>query len=57
MKRVLADIQNGTFARDWILENQAGQPHFKAMRRIQAEHLHRGGRRRSCAGCSAGSQG
>jgi len=39
MARVLWDIQSGKFARDWILENRAGQPHFKAMRRIQAEHL------------------
>jgi len=27
----------GAFARDWILENKAGQPHFKAMRRLHAE--------------------
>jgi ketol-acid reductoisomerase len=39
MARVLWDIQSGKFARDWILENRAGQPHFKAMRRVQAEHL------------------
>ncbi|MCE5191299.1 MAG: ketol-acid reductoisomerase [Actinomycetia bacterium] len=39
MANVLWDIQNGTFARDWILENRAGSPHFKAMRRIHAEHL------------------
>jgi ketol-acid reductoisomerase len=38
MKRVLADIQSGRFARDWVLENQAGQPSFKAMRRRTAEH-------------------
>ena len=38
MKRVLADIQSGRFARDWVLENQAGQPSFKAMRRRAAEH-------------------
>jgi ketol-acid reductoisomerase len=38
MKRVLADIQSGRFARDWVLENQAGQPSFKAMRRRSAEH-------------------
>ncbi len=38
MKRVLADIQSGRFARDWVLENQAGQPSFKAMRRRGAEH-------------------
>jgi ketol-acid reductoisomerase len=38
MKRILADIQSGRFARDWVLENAAGQPSFKAMRRQAAEH-------------------
>ena len=38
MKEVLADIQSGRFARDWVLENQAGQPSFKAMRREGAKH-------------------
>ena len=38
MKRILADIQEGRFARDWVLENRAGQVSFKAMRRRQAEH-------------------
>src|SRR5438445_143213 len=38
MKRVLADIQQGRFARDWVLENAAGQASFKAMRRRAAEH-------------------
>jgi ketol-acid reductoisomerase len=38
MKRVLADIQSGRFARDWVLENLAGQPSFKAMRRRATEH-------------------
>ena len=38
MKRVLADIQSGKFARDWVLENKAGQPSFKAMRRSAAAH-------------------
>ncbi len=39
MRRVLKDIQDGSFAKDFILENQAGQAHFLAMRRINAEHL------------------
>ena len=39
MRAVLWDIQSGKFARDWILENKAGAPSFKAMRRIHAEHL------------------
>ena len=38
MKKILREIQTGQFAREWILENQAGQPHFKALRRINAEH-------------------
>jgi ketol-acid reductoisomerase len=38
MKRILADIQSGRFAREWVLENNAGQPSFKAMRRRAAEH-------------------
>src|ERR1700685_4006593 len=32
MKRVLDDIQKGKFARDWVLENKAGQASFKATR-------------------------
>jgi ketol-acid reductoisomerase len=38
MKKVLDDIQSGRFARDWVLENAAGQASFKAMRRKAAEH-------------------
>jgi ketol-acid reductoisomerase len=38
MKRVLEDIQSGRFVRDWMLECKAGQPSFKATRRIQSEH-------------------
>ncbi len=38
MKEVLADIQSGRFAKDWMLECQAGQPSFKAMRRQAADH-------------------
>ena len=38
MKRVLADIQSGHFARDWMLENKVNQTSFKAMRRRLAEH-------------------
>src|SRR5438067_5307940 len=38
MKRILADIQSGNFAREWVLENTAGQPSFKALRRRAAEH-------------------
>ena len=38
MKKVLTELQEGKFARDWVLENQAGQPSFKATRRAEAEH-------------------
>src|SRR5690625_1297968 len=38
MKRILAEIQSGQFAKEFILENQAGAPTLKAMRRIAAEH-------------------
>lgn len=38
MKKVLTEIQTGQFAREWILENQAGRPGFKALRRRGAEH-------------------
>ncbi len=38
MKKVLAEIQDGTFARNWILENQANRPAFNARRRLEAEH-------------------
>ncbi len=38
MRQVLHEIQNGTFATNWILENQAGRPAFQAMRRAGASH-------------------
>ncbi|MFW5771349.1 MAG: ketol-acid reductoisomerase [Spirochaetota bacterium] len=38
MKKVLSEIQSGTFARDWILENQAGRPEFLAVKRKEREH-------------------
>ncbi|MGE0153366.1 MAG: ketol-acid reductoisomerase [Reyranellaceae bacterium] len=38
MKRILDDIQQGRFARDWMLENAVGQVNFKAMRARNAEH-------------------
>lgn len=38
MKKILSDIQDGTFAKDWLLENQAGSPHFNAMRKKAAAH-------------------
>jgi len=38
MKKVLADIQSGRFAKDWMLENKVNQTSFKAMRAKLAEH-------------------
>ena len=38
MRRVLTEIQNGTFARNWLLENKAGQPGFLATRRRERTH-------------------
>lgn len=39
MQKILSDIQDGTFAKDWLLENKAGgRAHFLAMRRQHAEH-------------------
>lgn len=39
MKKILAEIQNGQFAREWILENKAGAASFKAVRRRNRNHL------------------
>ncbi|HHW30047.1 MAG TPA: ketol-acid reductoisomerase [Syntrophomonadaceae bacterium] len=39
MKRILEEIQNGSFAREWLLENQVGRPVFSAMQKKEAEHL------------------
>ena len=38
MKKVLAAIQDGSFAREWIAENDEGRPRFNRMRRENAEH-------------------
>jgi len=38
MRKILAEIQSGQFAREFVLENQAGKPGFIAMRRQEAEH-------------------
>jgi ketol-acid reductoisomerase len=38
MKAVLQDIQDGTFARNWIAENEAGMPEFKRMMQADLEH-------------------
>jgi ketol-acid reductoisomerase len=38
MAEILREVQEGEFAREWILENQAGRPNFLARRRQEAEH-------------------
>jgi ketol-acid reductoisomerase len=38
MKKVLADIQSGEFAQEWIAENRAGQENFQRMRKEQQGH-------------------
>ncbi|MCY6356303.1 ketol-acid reductoisomerase [Clostridium sp. ZS2-4] len=38
MKKVLAEIQDGTFARNWLVENQVNRPQFNAIRRNEKEH-------------------
>ncbi|MFA5570055.1 MAG: ketol-acid reductoisomerase [Sphaerochaetaceae bacterium] len=39
MKQVLSEIQDGTFARNWLLENQVKRPFFNAKRRMESESL------------------
>ncbi len=38
MRKVLSEVQDGSFARRWILENQAKRPYFNAKKRLEAEH-------------------
>jgi len=38
MMAILAEIQDGTFAKEWILENQAGRPVYNALKRMDEEH-------------------
>lgn len=38
MKRILEEVQNGSFAKEWITENQVGRPVFTALRKREAEH-------------------
>ena len=40
MKKILKDIQDGTFAKDFLLDmsEAGGQAHFKAMRKLASEH-------------------
>jgi len=39
MKEILAEIQSGEFAREWILENKAGRPVYNALKKKEASHL------------------
>jgi len=39
IKAVLEDIQSGKFAKEWILENQAGRPRYNSLKRRDEEHL------------------
>ena len=38
MKKVLEEIQDGTFARNWMMENKVGRQHFNATRKLKASH-------------------
>ena len=38
MKKILAEIQNGDFANEWLSENLIGRPRFNALERRDAEH-------------------
>ena len=38
MRQVLMEIQDGTFARNWMLENQVKSPQFNAVRKMEQEH-------------------
>jgi len=39
MAEILAEIQDGSFAKEWILENQAGRPVYNALKRMESEEL------------------
>jgi ketol-acid reductoisomerase len=39
MAQILDEIQDGSFAKEWILENQAGRPVYNALKRLDEEHL------------------
>ena len=38
MRQILAEVQTGSFAREWILENQANRPVYNALKQMDAEH-------------------
>lgn len=39
MAEILAEIQDGSFAKEWILENQVGRPVYNALKRLESEEL------------------
>ena len=39
MRKILKEIQDGTFALEWVLENQAGRPHYNSMKRTEEHEL------------------
>jgi len=39
MKKLLEEIRNGTYARKWIAENEAGRPEFNAIRKREQDQL------------------
>ena len=39
MMDILTEIQDGSFAKEWILENQAGRPVYNSLKRIESEEL------------------
>ena len=39
MKKILSEVQNGTFAKEWLEENQVGRPGYNARKRQDQEHL------------------
>jgi ketol-acid reductoisomerase len=39
MKKILHEIQDGSFAKEWVLENQANRPRFNALRARDQNHL------------------
>ncbi len=38
MRQILSEVQDGSFAKEWILENQAGRPVFNAIKRAETQH-------------------
>ncbi len=39
MRKILKEIQDGTFALEWVAENQAGRPHYNSMKRTEQQSL------------------